>query len=80
MNWIIIVALLVFVAALVYVILPKIANSDKVEKAFKIALYLGGAGYVTYDLFTKEKTALAIALLIGSVVFVYVVVISKKKN
>ncbi len=80
MNWLIIIALLAFVAILVYVILPKVATSNKIEKAFKIALYLGGAGYVGYDLWVKEKTGLAIALLLGSIVFIYVVLISRKKE
>jgi ABC-type dipeptide/oligopeptide/nickel transport system permease subunit len=80
MNWIIIVALITFVSLFIYVILPKAANSYKIEKAFKIAIYSAGAGYVGYDLWSKEKTGLTIALLIGSIGFIYIIIISRKKE
>lgn len=76
----IILGLIAIIFLLIYKVFPLILKNYQAEKWAKLALFLTGAIYVFIDLLKKGKTAFAIALAIGSLVFTYVLFMSKKKE
>lgn len=76
-NTILIIFLLLAAISSVFII-NKYSNSVKTEKYIKLILFLAGSCYVSFDLFIKEKFALLSALIIGSLIFIYILYYAKK--
>ena len=77
--WFVIIGLILFALLLIYVILPKTIKNYSAEKTFKLFLFYGMMGYLSYDFYLKEKYGYIPFFVVGAAVFTYLVVIAKRK-
>lgn len=80
-NWIWMLAAIGAIVLIVYVLLPKLFKHNyNQEKIIKIVLAVAALGYLAYDNFLKEKYLFAGIMVLGAVLFSYLISISKRKS
>lgn len=80
-NWIYLLAAIGGIVLVIYVVLPKLfKNNYNKEKILKMVLACAALGYLAYDNFLKEKYLFAGIMVLGAVLFTYLLGISKRKS
>ncbi len=80
-NWIYLLAAIGAIVLLVYIVLPRLfKNNYQKEKILKMVLAWAALGYLAFDNFQKEKYLFAGIMVLGAVLFTYLVGIAKRKS
>ncbi len=80
-NWIWLLAAIGAIVLFVYVLLPKLFKDNyNQEKIIKLVLAAAALGYLAFDNFLKEKYLFAGIMVLGAVLFSYIIIVSKRKS